>query len=89
MQEHIPQDLAEAAYVWIRVDRLKGPLAALYCGPFKVLSKHPKVFRIQKADGESQTIDRPNQTGCASNHGTIIRGDTASKIFYFCFRCLL
>ena len=44
---YMPDDLAKASHVFIRVDASKPPLTPPYTGPYKVLERKPKAFRLQ------------------------------------------
>ena len=46
----IPKDLQTCDRVWLRVDRIRRPLQAPYSGPYKVIERMPKHFRIQLSD---------------------------------------
>ena len=46
----IPRDLQTCDKVWLRVDRIRRPLEAPYSGPYKVIERLPKHFRIQLSD---------------------------------------
>ena len=52
----IPNDLKNCTHVWIRVDRVRRPLEAPYNGPFKVIYRTEKYFRIQLPSGHSENI---------------------------------
>ena len=43
---HMPKELTSCIYVWVRVDKVVDPLAAKYTGPYKVLERHEKAFRL-------------------------------------------
>ena len=43
-QPYIPADLLTCEQVWLHKDRVRKSLEAPYCGPFKVLRRHPKHF---------------------------------------------
>ena len=50
--EHVPEVLQKCPMVWIRQDGYHQPLTPRYEGPFHVLERHPKFFKIQL--GEKQ-----------------------------------
>jgi len=43
---HIPHDLKTCQYVFIRVDKHRMPLQAPYIGPYRVVSRKQKTFKI-------------------------------------------
>ena len=53
---YVPKDLKKCSHVWLRVDRVRRPLEAPYCGPFKVISKQTKFFTIETNSGQSQNV---------------------------------
>ena len=58
-QVFVHKDLADCTHVFLRIDRVRGPLAPPYEGPFEVLSRSPKVFVIRiRGKSESVSIDR-------------------------------
>ena len=55
----IPKELNKCTHVWLRVDRVRKPLEAPYSGPFEIIERTPKFFKIKmltKTDNVS--IDR-------------------------------
>ncbi|BHF76161.1 hypothetical protein SprV_0501925900 [Sparganum proliferum] len=44
---YLEKDLATCSHVYLRCDRVRRPLEPPYIGPFWVLSRGPKAFRIQ------------------------------------------
>ncbi len=56
---YIPKELFTTDYVWVRVDRVRRPLEAPYQGPYKVLDRKEKFFKIELPTGATQvSIDR-------------------------------
>jgi hypothetical protein len=54
-----PAALASADMVYVRRGAAAGPLAPQYTGPFAVIEKRPKFFRLQVGDREEAvTVDR-------------------------------
>ena len=53
---YIPKDLQHCEYVWLRIDRLRKPLEAPYTGPFKVLERGHKTFKIQLPSGSNDVV---------------------------------
>ena len=49
---YIPQDLYTAKYVWVRLDHVKPPLTAPYEGPYRVIDRFGKVFKILRNSKE-------------------------------------
>ena len=45
-RSYVPQELASATHLFVRVDAHKRPLQAPYQGPLKVLEKHEKYFKL-------------------------------------------
>ena len=56
----IPKDLKSCDKVWLRTDRVRKPLEAPYSGPYKVIERYPKYFKIQLANDvfNNVSIDR-------------------------------
>ena len=51
----VHKDLESCNKVYVRVDRVKKPLEAPYEGPFLVISRKKKYFRIDR-DGKKDTV---------------------------------
>ncbi|XP_029644577.1 uncharacterized protein LOC115218783 [Octopus sinensis] len=51
----VPSDLNSWTHVFIRDDSVKGPLVSPYKGPFRVISRTPKVFKLE-INGRSETV---------------------------------
>ena len=45
-RSYVPQELASATHVFVHFDAHKRPLQAPYQGPFEVLEKHDKYFKL-------------------------------------------
>ena len=45
---HLPPALLQASHVWVRIDAVKKPLTRPYSGPYKVLDRFPKTFRLDR-----------------------------------------
>ena len=56
ISSYIPKDLQHCEYVWLRIDRLRKPLEAPYTGPFKVLERGHKTFKIQLPSGSNDVV---------------------------------
>ena len=54
--QYIPNDLENSKYVWLRVDRIKRSMEAPYIGPFEVISRSPKTYKIKKPNGIQETV---------------------------------
>ena len=48
----VPGELAEVELVYVRQDAVKPPLTPSYSGPFKVIERSPKFFRLKIGDRE-------------------------------------
>nr|VZI49970.1 unnamed protein product [Spirometra erinaceieuropaei] len=56
---YLEKDLATCSHVYLRCDRVRRPLEPPYDGPFRVLSRGPKTFRIQRDNREEVvSVDR-------------------------------
>ncbi|BHF57432.1 hypothetical protein SprV_0100037400 [Sparganum proliferum] len=53
---YLKKDLATCPHVYLRCDRVRWPLEPPYDGPFGVLPRGPKAFRIQRDNREE--VDR-------------------------------
>ena len=43
---YTPKDLHDCKYVFIQNDAVKKPLCPTYSGPFQVVERHPKYFKL-------------------------------------------
>lgn len=56
---YVPQDLNTASHVFIRIDSHRTPLSPPYSGPYKVLQRRPKAFKLDlKNKHDWISIDR-------------------------------
>ena len=56
---HVPAALARTSHVFLRVDAVRRPLTPPYVGPFPVVERGPKTFRIFKSGKEQiVSVDR-------------------------------
>ncbi|BHF63679.1 hypothetical protein SprV_0200667300 [Sparganum proliferum] len=56
---HLEKDLATCSHVYLRYDRVRRPLEPPYDGPFRVISRGTKNFRIQRGTREEVvSVDR-------------------------------
>nr|VZH92909.1 unnamed protein product [Spirometra erinaceieuropaei] len=56
---YLEKDFATCSHVYLRCDRVRRPLKPPYDGPFRVLSRGPKSFRIQRDNREEVVnVDR-------------------------------
>nr|VZI15764.1 unnamed protein product [Spirometra erinaceieuropaei] len=56
---YLEKDLATCSHVYLRCDRVRRPLEPPYDGPFRVLSRGTKTFRIQRDNREDVvSVDR-------------------------------
>lgn len=57
---YVPRELMTCEQVWLRTDRVRKPLEAPYCGPYKVVRRSEKVFVLEMPSGalQSVSIDR-------------------------------
>ena len=59
IRSHVPNDILEADYVFVRHDAHRTPLRCVYDGPYHVLKKGPKTFVIDVGGRrDTVTIDR-------------------------------
>jgi hypothetical protein len=59
IKPHVPQRLDSSDYVFVRRDGYNSPLNPKYDGPFKVIHRTPKFFRLQLGDRQDNvSIDR-------------------------------
>lgn len=67
------KELASASHVFLREDALRAPLQPAYTGPYKVLEKSDKVFKIiVKNKPITVTIDRLKPAYIIANDGDIL-----------------
>ncbi|KAG1664804.1 hypothetical protein GQR58_019670 [Nymphon striatum] len=56
---YLPTDLKDCSHIWLRIDRVRRPLEALYQGPFRVAERNQKYFVIlQNNVPKTVSIDR-------------------------------
>ncbi|CAL8102051.1 unnamed protein product [Calicophoron daubneyi] len=56
---YIPKDLSDCTHVFVRVEAVRRPLQQPYEGPFRVIAKKEKTFKVERAGRtENITIDR-------------------------------
>ncbi|BHF78866.1 hypothetical protein SprV_0602198300 [Sparganum proliferum] len=59
-ESYLEKDLATCSHVYLRCDRVRRPLEQPYDGPFRVISRGTKNFRIQRGTREEVvSVDRP------------------------------
>ena len=80
---YVPADLKSCEYVFVREDAQKPPLSSPYRGPFLVLSRTDKSFRVQLNNKEDWiSIDRlkPAYVDITShNRDTLTRSGRTSR----------
>ena len=52
---HIPPSLVDCEYVLVRVDKIQPSIRQKYAGPYRVLERHPKTFKLQ-LEGRVDTV---------------------------------
>ena len=58
-KKYIPEKLHTCRFVFVRVDAHKPPLSPAYSGPYPVLQRGEKAFKLKMNNGESYvSIDR-------------------------------
>ena len=62
----IPRALSTCSHVWRRIDRVLKPLEAPFEGPFKVVSRAPKTFKIELLDGRTSVVSIDRLKPCFS-----------------------
>ena len=45
---HLPTSLATASFVYVRIDAVRPPLVRPYEGPYRVVARDPKTFKLMK-----------------------------------------
>merc|ERR1712015_214104 len=54
---HTPKDLAACKYVFVRTDKVVNPLASKYTGPYQVLERSERAFKLDYgADGNGRVL---------------------------------
>lgn len=53
---YIPKELQTCSHVYIRTDRIRKALEAPYTGPYKVLSRHARSYKVQFPDGREDVV---------------------------------
>nr|VZH98655.1 unnamed protein product [Spirometra erinaceieuropaei] len=58
-ESYVEKDLDNCTHVFVRCDRVRQPLESPYEGPFRVLARNAKTFRILRSDKEDVvSVDR-------------------------------
>nr|VZI01907.1 unnamed protein product [Spirometra erinaceieuropaei] len=58
-ESYVQKDLDKCTHVFVRCDRVRQPLESPYEGPFRVLARNAKTFRILRSDKEDVvSVDR-------------------------------
>ncbi|BHF78292.1 hypothetical protein SprV_0602140500 [Sparganum proliferum] len=58
-ESYVEKDLDNCTHVFVRCDRVRRPLESPYEGPFRVLARNAKTFRILRSDKEDVvSVDR-------------------------------
>nr|VZH92197.1 unnamed protein product [Spirometra erinaceieuropaei] len=58
-ESYVEKDLDKCTHVFVRCDRVRQPLESPYEGPFRVLARNTKTFRILRSDKEDVvSVDR-------------------------------
>jgi len=71
---YMPKNLIKCEEVWLRIDRVRKPLEAPYEGPFEVIEKGGKWFKIVRNGKEEKvTIDRIKPV--VSRYGRLLSED--------------
>ena len=75
---HVPAELRNSEYVWLRIDRVRKSLETPYSGPHTVLKRDQKFFTIETTKGKQSnvSIDRLKPARMSDSHG--MRGQTSS-----------
>ena len=55
-QDYIPNDLKTSTHVWVRVDRVRKSLEAPYQGPFEIISRYNKTYKILLPTGKTDVV---------------------------------
>lgn len=78
---YIPKELDTCTHVYVRVDRIRKPLEAPYQGPFKILKRNKKCFRLLFPSGSTDvvSIDRLKPAVLPSVPDTSSSTDTPSQ----------
>ena len=53
---YMPKDLQTCTHVFVRTDRIRKALEAPYSGPFKVLQRMDRCFKIELRDGRTDVV---------------------------------
>ena len=82
-QSYVPSELSTCDKIWVRVDRLRKPLEAPYCGPFEVLKRSKKTFTILRPNQTQETIsiDRCKPYRSSSNSKNLPKFNPKSEEF--------
>jgi cleavage and polyadenylation specificity factor subunit 1 len=53
--------LEGATHVWLRIDRIRRPLEAPYEGPYEVIERFPRFYRLRRLNGHTFTVSIDRQ----------------------------
>ena len=73
-KHYVPKDLENCEHVFVRLDRIRKALEAPYQGPFPVLERTAKVFKILLPNGKTEniSIDRLKPAYIFKNHAQTV-----------------
>ena len=72
-QSHVAPELQSCKQVWVKVDRVKRPLESPYSGPYDVVQRSEKFFKIRYASGKTENVSLHRLKPVIQEDGNIVK----------------
>ena len=80
-QVHLPSDLSTCSHVFIRIDSVRNPLQQPYVGPFRVITRREKYFKVAR-QGRVETISIDRLKAAHVDSGTVTTSSNSTTDNY-------
>ena len=78
-KSQVHKDLENCSHVWVRTDSIRKPLQAPYTGPYKVLNRNDKVFKLDY-HGKTKTVSIDRLKVAYLDDDIVTNSDDAYKV---------